>query len=224
MNLGMSLAMLQISDTAFPSGALSFSSGLERLVADGIVRDNEDVFHLLCGFLTHKWNTFDRVFMLRSLGLTDSVQRAQLDSEVEISTLSDADRVSSRRAGRALLGSWARIGVTECDSYRKTVNDSPTLGHLCIVQGLVYQCSGLTRQAAELVSCWSVISGMTSAAVRLDLVGYLSAQLILTRIRPLVVSLLSEPAAEHQIPHAWAPLVDIAMMRHQFSDSRQFAS
>jgi urease accessory protein len=224
VNLGMSLAMLQISDSAFPSGALSFSSGLERLVADGIVTDEEDLFNVMCGFLTHKWNTFDRVFMLRSLELTDSVQRARLDSDVEISTLSDADRISSRRAGRALLGSWARIGAAECDDYRKTVNESPTLGHLCVVQGLVYQCSGLTKEAAELVSSWSVISGMTSAAVRLDLVGYLSAQKILTRIRPLLVSLLAQSPATHQTPHAWSPLVDIAMMRHHYSDSRQFAS
>lgn len=220
----MSLAMLQISDSAFPSGALSFSSGLERLAADGIVTDDEDLFHVISAYLTHKWNTFDRVFMTRSFELTDHDQRARLDGEVEISTLSEADRISSRRAGRALLGSWARIGAIECESYRKKVNESSALGHLCIVQGLVYRHSGLTAEAAELASSWSVISGMTSAAVRLDLVGYLNAQKILTRIRPVAISLLSQTSSSNVDPHMWSPLVDIAMVRHLYSDSKQFAS
>jgi urease accessory protein UreF len=37
MPTATSLTMLQLSDSGFPSGALSFSSGVERLSADGLL-------------------------------------------------------------------------------------------------------------------------------------------------------------------------------------------
>jgi hypothetical protein len=54
------LAALQHADSFFPSGAVSFSWGLEALRADGLVRTANDVALFIAGLLRHRWATGDR--------------------------------------------------------------------------------------------------------------------------------------------------------------------
>ena len=54
------LATLQHADSFFPSGAVSFSWGLEALRADGLVQSADDVALFAAGQLRHRWATADR--------------------------------------------------------------------------------------------------------------------------------------------------------------------
>ena len=54
------LALLQHGDSFFPSGAVSFSWGLETLAEDGRVATAADVAAFLEGQLRWRWATCDR--------------------------------------------------------------------------------------------------------------------------------------------------------------------
>jgi urease accessory protein len=162
--------------------------------------------------------------VLWALAAADADAWQDLDAQVEMQTLSDASRAASRRSGQALLGAWARLGHEDVQEYQGRVRGGSALGHQCVVQGLVYASAGLTHEAAELASCWSAMTGVVSAAVRLDLIGHLAGQRLLMRAVPLMADALATPVAPDASPSGWSPLVDIAVARHQLSPSRQFAS
>ena len=60
------LMLLQHSDSAFPSGAVSFSWGLETLVNRGIVAKADDVQAFLNAHLTARWASLDRIMLLHA--------------------------------------------------------------------------------------------------------------------------------------------------------------
>ena len=60
------LMLLQHSDSAFPSGAVSFSWGLETLVNRGIVAKADDVQAFLNAHLTARWASLDRIMLVHA--------------------------------------------------------------------------------------------------------------------------------------------------------------
>ena len=91
--LGMSdstllLRVLQDGDSFFPSGAVSFSWGLEMLCAEGAITCEQDVEAFLLAHLHHRWAQFDRpVVIAAALGSNTLAAVVQIDQIVEAHTL-----------------------------------------------------------------------------------------------------------------------------------------
>lgn len=216
-------ALLQ-ADPAFASGSSSFSSGLETLVADGFVHDTGSLTAFMVDAVRRRWNTFDRVFLVRSHGADDQNARLALDLEYEIGTLGAAARSASRRAGIALLGTWARLGLVEAARHRDAARATVGAGHLAVAQGLVHSAHGLPLAESEALSCWALLSSSASGAIRLGVVGHRAAQTALIEARAAVEPLLAEPVLPGAETHAFTPVTDIAVERHGLSPLKLFAS
>ena len=78
---------------------------------------------------------------------------------------------------------------------------------------MVYRDAGLELAAAELVSGWTLASGLVSAAVRLGVVGHVEAQRSLAAARAVLAELLAEPVPAGVPPSSFTPLIDIAVSR-----------
>ncbi|GAA2225517.1 hypothetical protein N1031_04510 [Herbiconiux moechotypicola] len=224
-----SLGALLQADPAFASGATSFSSGLETLVADGFVTDADTLTRFLTDSVALRWNTFDRVVLVRShaLGLDtprSDDARLALDRETEITTPGERARSASRRAGIGLLGTWARLGSLAAARYRDLARSTTGCGHLAVAQGLVHAEQGVSLADSEAVACWALLSGQASSAVRLGVVGHRAAQTALLEARRLVEPLLAHPVAADAVPHAFTPVTDIALERHSLAELKLFAS
>ena len=109
-------------------------------------------------------------------------------------------------------------------AYREAVADDARLGHLAIAQGVVYRAAGLSRELAETISGWAVITSLSSAAVRLGLIGHIQALQIAAPLRATLAALLATPVAEDAEPSSFTPLVDIAITRNTSRDLRMFAT
>ncbi len=216
--------MLLHADPAFASGSSSFSSGLETLVADGWVATGEQLTALMVDTIRSRWNTFDRVFLVRAWATREVADLAGIDREVEVSLLGAAARLASRRAGMALLGTWERLGQREASAYRAQLGNGSPGGHLCVAQGLVYSANGLDLAEAESLASWAVLSAYASGAVRLGAIGHRAAQVALVQAQDLVTIVLETPVDPSATPMAWTPVSDIAVERHSLSDLRLFAS
>ncbi|MBN9508820.1 MAG: urease accessory protein UreF [Alphaproteobacteria bacterium] len=218
------LLALQFADSAFPAGGFAFSWGLEGLVADGLVTDADDVADVVAQQLTLRWQSMDRVLLVRAHAANDAATQVAVDRLAEAVTFSAPMRAGSRRAGRALLGVCARLGLPAATAYQALAADDARLGHLAVVQGIVYRAAGMTCPMAELVSGWSLISGFSSAAVRLGVIGHVEALRITTALRAALADLLAAPARPAELPASFTPLADIAVMRNHRRDLRMFAT
>jgi len=187
------------------------------------VRTGDDLEGAVGDLVLGRWAPFDRVALRRAFEAGSDLEGvAALDREVEASTLVAGLREGSRRAGRALLGVHVRLATAGAAEYRARV-DGGAPGHLTVVQGLVWRGLGLPVESAEALAAWGFAWALVSAAIRLDVIGHVAAQTLLTRLRPRIAALLGAPPPVAPL-HSFTPLADIAVARHPRREVRLFAN
>ena len=219
------LAALQFGDSFFPSGAVSFSLGLETLHADGIVADVAGLEDFLTDQVTERWATSERAFLAAAhRAAPDWPAVAELDALQEAMTLARELREGSRKGGAALLGVHARMETPGAAAYRARVRAGAAQGHLAVVQGVVLAGAGLDRARAEAVSLHGLCATILGAALRLGLIGHLDGQIMLRALRPRMAALLARPAPGVGEARSYAPLADVAAARHEQAPVRLFSN
>ncbi|MFO1318067.1 MAG: urease accessory UreF family protein [Burkholderiales bacterium] len=223
--IGESLALLQLGDSFFPSGAASFSWGLETLRAEGLVNRAGDVESLIAGQLTHRWAGFDRVAVAwahRAAGDLDRV--LAVDRAVDAATLAREGREGARRIGAALLNVHIGMETPGCAEYRAAVQAGAAFAQMAAVQGHVGQALGIGEAAACAMSAYGLAVSMAGAALRVGLIGHVEVQRVLSRQRTRIAALVAEPVPALDTLCAYTPMAEIAMMRHETGSGRLFAS
>jgi urease accessory protein len=218
------LALLQLGDSAYPAGGFAFSWGLEGLAADGMLADHDQLDRIIADHLARRWATMDRILLRQAFHAPNGEAIAAVDRYAEAATPSAEMREGSRRAGRALLGVWVKLEGPLSIAYRNLVSSDSRLGHLPIVQAVVCRDGDFRLDAAELVSGWSLVTGLVSAAVRLGIIGYIEAQESLSAARSLLAELLAETPPPDAVPTSFTPFIDIAVSRGPLRHVRMFAT
>ena len=78
------------------------------------------------------------------------------------------------------MASRRRAAGRSRGAYRAEFADA-RLGHLPVAQAIAYRDAGLSLASAEIVSGWSLVNGLVSAAARLGLIDHADAQDLLSR-------------------------------------------
>jgi len=181
-NITSQLSALQHADSFFPSGAISFSQGLETLYADREVKDAATLATFVEGQLLYRWASMEApalVLAHRSAG--DLAVLVEIDAEIEAMSLATELREGSRRAGVALLSVHEKLGTTPASAYRLLIAEKKAFGHLPVAQGLVWWATGMSEQDARAISAHLLCTGSVSAALRLGVIGHHNAQPLLVR-------------------------------------------
>lgn len=219
------LATLQHADSFFPSGAVSFSWGLEALRADGLVQSADDVALFAAGQLRHRWATADRPVLAATYTASDDLEAvAAIDRLQDAMALPLELRLGSQRMGAALLGVHARLETPNAVSYHSRVLARRAPGHVAVVQGLVWRGIGLDAEVAIGVSAHCFCIGMIGAALRLGIIGHLDGQRVLAKLHDLVAELQATPIPSLHEVSTFTPACDIAFMRHELQPGRLFAN
>jgi len=222
-------SLLQITDSLFPSGAFAHSYGLEGLLQrhDGLA------VSAWRGILAEIWKTH----LLRSDGLLGlQAHRAMVAGDLE--RVRDADRVlhamklprelreASTNTGRAFLAeAGAVVSTPLLEALRAQVEAGTTPGH----HAVVFQSVGavLGADAGESLVTWGyqTIAQMTAALLRLGVLGHRAATSLIASLGPVVDAgarrVLDLGAGDVA---SFAPLLEIASMRHERQYSRLFRS
>ena len=219
------LAALQFGDSFFPSGAVSFSLGLEMLHADGIVADAASLEEFLTDQVMERWATAERAFFAAAhRACPDWPAVAEIDALQEAMTLPRELREGSCKGGAALLGVHARMKTPGATDYRERLRAGDAHGHLAVVQGVVLAGAGLDIDRAEAVSLHGLCATILGAALRLGLIGHLDGQIMLRGLRPRMAALLAQPAPGLEEVRSYAPLADVAAARHEEAPVRLFSN
>lgn len=219
------LTLLQHGDSFFPSGAVSFSWGLEMLNNDHVITSINEVDNFIENQLIERWGPFERVVLAHTYDHADDIEHViSIDNLVECMTLASELREGSKRLGSALLTTYQQLNNPIAERYLKLSNEGKALGHLPITQALIWSSLGLSRNTVLMLSAYNFCVSVLGAALRLGIVGHIDCQKSLTTFRQLITEILTWPIPAIEEIHAFTPFADIATMRHEYSETRLFAN
>jgi urease accessory protein len=229
------LSVLQLSDSAFPSGRYTLSYGIETLVQSGHLSVPSETSTLLT--LLGDSIRFG-VAPSEGLALACAHRAASDDGGVDLELVTRVDerltavklpreaREASTRTGRAVLATaTAAIGGGALRDYAERVRRRESPGNHAVVIGLLSAGLGVPRLEAVVGELYAYSSGWVAAAVRLGLVDHRTAQGLLHRLRPVIVG-AAATVVDRDIEQisSCTPLLDVMSMRHEQAELRLFAS
>ena len=233
--LGSLLSLLQLSDSAFPSGRYTLSYGLEALVQSGhltVPSESTTLTTLLGDSIRFGAAQSDGV------ALACAHRAAGTDGDVDLELVTEADtrltavklprevREASTRTGRAVLATAsAAIGGTVLQDYAERVRRGGSPGNHAVVVGLLSAWLGVPRADAVVGELYAFSSSWVGAAVRLGLVDHRGAQALLHRARP-VIAAAALGVMDRDVGQiaSCTPFLDVMAMRHEEAELRLFAS
>lgn len=210
--------LLQLADSAFPSGGFAHSAGLEAAVRLGGLSAVEP-------FLDHVILQAGRGSLPLVRGAAEAPTRLpELDELCHASLTSEVTSRASRAQGRALASSAGRVfedaGVAAVAQHARR---HPA--HHAPVFGAIYGALGLSANEAQIAFLHGVTRTVLSAAIRLSILGPLEAQTLhaasADRLEEALA--LGNALAPEAIAQT-APLVERFASLHDALDARLFQS
>ena len=134
----------------------------------------EELGAFVAGQLEQRWAVCERPALVAAFRAGGEMDRVgTIDRELEALTLAAELREGSRRAGAALLTVHERIGTAGAADYRAAIRTGGALGHLPVVQGVVWHGAGMDEAAAQAASAHTFCVALLGAALRLGTIGHL---------------------------------------------------
>lgn len=219
------LRLLQISDTAFPTGAFAHSMSLEAFHEAGELEDAEDLKRAL-GLHLSALATSDCVALRTSFG-AGLEELFRIDHLLAATKLVRELRSASASTGKRFLLSVAALGVE--DAVLRTFTDAArkgaTPGNLAVGYGVAAPALGLTVEEALHAYLYSNAATLAAAGQKLIPLGGSAAQRVLYELggEIEIAAKISEPM-EVEDMYAFAPTIDVRSMMHERQRTRLYIS
>jgi urease accessory protein len=210
------LRLLQLADSALPVGAAAHSFGLESLIEDGLLRV-EGLEGFLRDFLEEN-GALDAYFCRaahRAQAMVGDDWR-DLNRLVSARRLSRESRDASLTLGRRLL----RLAAVLLPGTTLPVEME---AHHVTAFGFVARVVGVDERSAVLGWLHQSVAAAVYAIERLAPLGQTRATEILWSLKPLMVR-IANAGVDEGAPSSFAPLPEIAGMRHPRLATRLFIS
>ena len=228
-------ALLQTSDSLFPTGAYAHSGGLETLVELGVVRDAPTLAEFLRKHVVPSLARFELPYLrfARDAALAGDVDTlAALDREVGAARLPRETRDASAHVGsqrlRTLLRTVLFPGTGEhalAAAFQERVARGDAAGHAPVVGGVQAAALGVPAEAACAAFFYGSVSGYGSAALKLIRIGQEGCQAIIAGTMTLAEAAVCASGEVAREDAGWCdPLWEIAAARHARAFARLFIS
>jgi urease accessory protein len=222
------VAALQLADSFFPAGTVTFSYGLETFISQGVVSKRELPF-LLEDYLHGKVAPCDVVayaHAYRAAHADDLGRLRDIDHLLRATLLSQEIRQGSTRSGRALLDTLqASIDAPVFQRFAHAVRTGDTPGNSSVCLGVLCPQWEIPLRIGGLLMLYTFSVSFLGAALRLGLLGHRETQKILLDVRPRLPGLV-DTALQYPLEEmgASAQLADIRTMQHAHLPVRLFSS
>ena len=223
------LALMQLSDSFFPSGSFTLSHGLESLAQSGQIPSEKEFYWFVLLLLHNKVGSSDCVALIHAYraSVADNLEEVRrADFRLYAQTLVREVRDAQRKNGRALLmvarSTWSH---PQLEFLLEEVKSQQMYCLHPVIFAVVGHAALLDESDTVFAFLHSFITGLCGAAIRLGLIGHLGAQLILKAAAPEVEAVV-ERAMCASLEDMWSctPSIDIAQMSHHRLPLRLFAN
>jgi urease accessory protein len=217
------LRLMHLVSPSLPTGAFTYSQGLEWAVECGWVTDEESLQQWIYDLMTTSMVSLDLPVLQRMVEAcsNDHYQVFADWSEFLLASRETSElRLEERNRGRAMHALLPALGVQVREEYRSKLNESQ-LG------GFAYAAAdwGIPLQDTLAGYLWSWLENMTLAGVKIIPLGQSAGQRILSRLSPLIPGCIerSIQLRDDEIG-ASTPAQAIASSRHETQYTRIYRS
>lgn len=228
------LSLLQLCDSAFPTGRYAHSYGLEAFAQFGLLERParpSALFDLLSANVRFSVAPSDGVALacahraVEASGATDLSAAREADLRLTALKLPAELRAASKRTGRALLRAASVLVGPGLSDYERLVDDGDCPGNHAVVLGLLSALVGAPSILAVAGELYAFSASWVAAATRLGLVDHLIAQSLIHQVRPVIDdSAVAAATSRLDEMSSCTPLVDVMSMGHEQAEIRLFAS
>ena len=185
------LRLLQLTDTAFPTGAFAHSFGLETYVARGTVDTEAALQAFITNTLLHAIAPSEGVACMiaahAGTDWEDIVQR--LDRRLTAMKAVSEFREASRSLGMRFLRTSTQLyTLPRATRYLADIDAKQLHGHMCLAYGLI--CHDLALPLPPALSAWfrHYCACLVSVGVRLIPLGQTAGQTLLAHLGTTIVT------------------------------------
>jgi urease accessory protein len=221
------LAMMQISDSFFPTGLYASSNGLES-----IFQNNKKITHLEVGRvietqLKQQIGPTDLIVMENALKFASAKEFDKiLELDMKINSIKNIKefREASKRSGIQLVRCVREFIKDEViEEYLKFHNTAMISGAYPVSFGLCANALGIGPQKAGLMFLYGFTVSVVGAASRMGITQHYQNQKIIHELKPLISQIVRE-CIDKSTKEIWQfmPHLEILQMRHERMDSKMF--
>jgi urease accessory protein len=219
--------LLQVNDSAFPTGGYAHSYGFEQVVRFGLVHDAKSMTHYL---EHHLWPTLIHfelpvVRFAREAALHDDEDDLiALDACVDATKTAQELREASHSTGRQRLHAFCENKASLIlNRFAQAIDEGQSPGHHTVVYGIGL--AALPQQAVLTSWAFQSLSAVCLSAPKLLRIGQNAAQRVLTTSLAGMDANVTRSLTISREELGWFdPLVEIASMQHEIAYERLFIS
>jgi len=215
------LNLLRMSDSFFPMGSFTMSQGMEQIINENLL-PKEKVAKIIDTYLDKVWKSFDMGIFYQAMeaaGKKDTELLKKIDEICYCSKLTEENRAATVKMGKSLMNATEFDGGSIGKKYKDLIKTSTVYGTYPVALALA-SIHFKYKDLGALSLIYVNLMEVTASLVRMGVIDYIEAQIILSHV---VKSIQVKPVKLCDL-HQSFPLVDIASMRHELSNSRMFMS
>lgn len=223
------LHLIQINDSAFPTGGYAHSFGMETYIQENLIRNEEDLKDFCDMYLRHNLASTDAILVKEAYELA---KQNDLEGLIHLENICHAIKLAPEtRQGSAMMGrQFLQTVYPLCDEelltfWNEKLKRKEIKGHFPIVYGIYTALFDIDIQLAIEGFLYSSVTALVQNAVRAVPLGQMSGVKTLFHLLPLMqevatqVRLLTIDDLDNN-----SIALEIASMKHEHLFSRLFIS
>lgn len=223
------LALFQLCDSNFPTGAFSHSFGLERYIQDGSVTNQETFSQWLELYLDEQLAYADGLAVrltYEAIEESDFEKIWKLDRMLTVQNLARETRDGTQRIGDGMLKlSEALYEAPLLSLYRERIKNKQSFGHPAIVFTMVGHFLQVQKDTIILYYLYSTIASLVQNAVRAIPLGQTAGQKTIYAFQEKLIATTEKIEQLHEEDFGIvSPGIELSQMQHERVNVRIFMS